>query len=292
MSKAEGMNSAEPFRESRLQLAGFSTRALQSAVGRGIGNITLLLLHGWSDSADTYKPLLRRLAQSGIGGVALDLPHCGRADDLQAGAHLPQYIAFARAAIEHFGGRVVPIGQSLGGRVVLTALAGSVQVEVPACIAIAPAPLDLPPWQRMLVRNAALAQGVSALGTAQAQEHLVDGIVQSFRRTCFVAPQTIADEVYTDYASHYTAARVQRHIGVLRQIGEELAAPLDLGSLRCPVELIWGTHDRLAPIVGAERYLQMLPQARLTTLPNCGHHAHLERADEVVQVLQARLAQL
>ncbi|MDB5985829.1 MAG: alpha/beta hydrolase fold protein [Nevskia sp.] len=286
------MSSADPFVESRLQLAGFNTRALQSATGRGHADITLVLLHGWGDSADTFKPLLRQLAAASIGGVALDLPHCGHADDLRPGPHLPQFVAFTRAAIEHYGGRVVPIGQSLGGRAMLMALAAGVRADVPACIAIAPAPLELPPWQKMLVRNAALAQGVSALGKGQGPQRLIDDFVQSFRRTCFVSPQTIPQQVYLDYASHYDAARVQRHFGALRQIGEELAAPLDFDGLSMPVELIWGAHDRLAPLISADRYLQALPQTRLTVLENCGHHAHLERVDAVAQILQSRLAQL
>ncbi len=277
------------FIERRINLAGFETRMLQSLVGRGRDDLSLLFLHGWSDSADTYKPLLRALATHGIGGIAFDLPHCGRADDLRPGAHLPQFVAFARAAIDFAGKRVLPVGQSLGGRLVLMALAEGVAADVPACVAIAPAPLVLPPWQRMLVRNGALAYGVSLLGQGERREQLVSDIVQSFRRSCFVAPDSIPDSVYADYASHYDPARVQRHIGALRQIGEELAEPFDLSQLHCPVDLIWGTHDRLAPLAGAQSYQQLLPQAKLTVLQNCGHHVHLERVAEVAEFLMMRI---
>ncbi len=286
------MSGAEPFEQGSLRLAGFNTRTLQSSIGLGLGDIKLVLFHGWSDSADTFKPLLRELALTGIGGIALDLPGCGRADDLQPGAQLPQFVAFIRAAIEYFDGRVVTVGQSLGGRVLLNALAQGTRAKVPACIAIAPAPLDLPPWQRMLVRNAALANGVSGINRAKPLDRMIADLVQSFRRTCFVAPEAISEQVYLDYASHYDEHRARRHIAALRQIGEELAAPIDLVNVTCAVDLIWGTHDRLAPISGAQAYLQKLPQSQLTVLQNCGHHAHLERASDIAGILRRRLATL
>ena len=97
------------------RFAGYSTRVLRVA---GNGPPTLFL-HGFSDSADTWRPVLRLLAGRGRAGVAVDLPSHGRADALDAARPMiPQLERFARAASEWCGvpGTVV-VGNSLGGLV-------------------------------------------------------------------------------------------------------------------------------------------------------------------------------
>ena len=44
-----------------------------------------------------------------------------------------------------------------------------------------------------------------------------------------------------------------------------------LGEVTVPVDIVWGTSDRMMPVSYAERMLAGLPRARLTELPRCGH---------------------
>src|ERR671931_31971 len=53
-----------------MEVGGVATRALELE-GDGPG---LILLHGWGDSADTWRPLLARLARLGRRAIAVDLP--------------------------------------------------------------------------------------------------------------------------------------------------------------------------------------------------------------------------
>ena len=55
---------------------GHATRALEVA-GEGPG---IVLLHGWSDSADTWRPLLAQLGARGRRAIAVDLPGLRRGD--------------------------------------------------------------------------------------------------------------------------------------------------------------------------------------------------------------------
>src|SRR5205823_12442045 len=87
--------SMEPLIEHRLSLGGFSTRALEL---EGDGP-PLLLLHGFADSADTWRRTLDRLGRADRHALALDMPGFGAADRLARGAVLPQLDAFARAAV-------------------------------------------------------------------------------------------------------------------------------------------------------------------------------------------------
>src|SRR3954451_18390578 len=112
----------EPLVEHRLTPAGYETRVLELE-GEGP---PLLLLHGWADSADTWRLVLDRLARRGpaarsrrppgVGGaraparlarrgrraLAVALPGFGAADGLERiGPMLPQLDRFARAAIDY-----------------------------------------------------------------------------------------------------------------------------------------------------------------------------------------------
>src|SRR5437868_12288940 len=102
--------------EHRIEIAGHATRALE-VDGGGPG---IVLLHGWSDSADTWRPLLAELGARGRRAIAVDLPGCGQATRLGRGALLPQLDAFAAELVETWadgagGGPVIVAGSSLGG---------------------------------------------------------------------------------------------------------------------------------------------------------------------------------
>src|SRR5918996_4212310 len=86
--------------EHRIEIAGHATRALE-VDGGGPG---IVLLHGWSDSADTWRPLLAQLGARGRRAIAVDLPGFGEATRLHDGAVLPQLDAFAADLVERWAG--------------------------------------------------------------------------------------------------------------------------------------------------------------------------------------------
>jgi pimeloyl-ACP methyl ester carboxylesterase len=274
--------------QSSLAIGGYRTRQLERS---GPDDLTLLFIHGWADSADTYRPLMAELAEVPARLVAVDLPQFGAAEDLAPGPQLPQFVAFVQAALDHYGsrGRLLPIAQSLGGRALLTALNRPQAADIPGCVVIGPAPLDLPAWQKMLVRNASLAPSASRLGDELGWDQQQAEFLKSFKRTCLAQPELVADSVYADYLSHYTPARIARHMSSLISIGNELQQPLQLSALQLPVEMIWGELDRMAPLKGADRYVEALADVKLSVFKGCGHHAHLERVAETAAVVRRLL---
>ena len=100
---------------------------------------TIVLFHGFSDSADTWRPVLAELARLGRRGIAVDLPGHGHADP----AALPfvaNLDAFADAVIREVADSsgVVLAGNSLGGLVSLRAGSRS-GLPVRAVVGIGPA---------------------------------------------------------------------------------------------------------------------------------------------------------
>ena len=90
----------QPLFEHRVHAAGYETRALELE-GDGPG---LVLLHGWGDSADTWRPLLAELGARDRRAIAVDLPGFGTASRLTGDAMLPQLDAFAAALVEEWAG--------------------------------------------------------------------------------------------------------------------------------------------------------------------------------------------
>jgi pimeloyl-ACP methyl ester carboxylesterase len=109
----------QPLFEHGLELAGYNTRVLELE-GHGL---PILMLHGYADSADTWRQSLALLAREGHRAVAVDLPGFGTADRLESEAILPQLDEFALAAVRYAAGRprrpVLVVGNSLGGCVAL-----------------------------------------------------------------------------------------------------------------------------------------------------------------------------
>lgn len=63
----------------------------------------------------------------------------------------------------------------------------------------------------------------------------------------------------------------------------------ELTEITVPVLLIWGTDDRVTPPNVAEEFKQLLPDAQLVFLADCGHAPMMERPEEFNRVLEGFL---
>jgi pimeloyl-ACP methyl ester carboxylesterase len=273
----------QPLFEHRLELAGFETRALEL---EGSGP-PLVLLHGFADSADTWRMLLDRLGRTNRRAVALDLPGFGTADPLGADKPiLAQLTSFATAAVQHYaprGGAIV-CGNSLGGCLSLL-LAQRPGLRLAGVVPVAPAGLEMARWFTIIEREPVLrALLASPLPVPPAALQRV--VLEIYKRLAFHHPETIEPLVARAFASHFrdrhTTARI---LGAGRQMLPELRDPFDLERIRCPVQLIWGDHDVMVFQSGAQRVLDSVPDSQLTLIEDCGHCPQIEAADLLAELL-------
>jgi pimeloyl-ACP methyl ester carboxylesterase len=62
---------------------------------------------------------------------------------------------------------------------------------------------------------------------------------------------------------------------------------LRLGSIAVPALVIWGDDDRIVPPAHGERFAELLPDARLLTVRDCGHGLPFEAPEAVAEAIAA-----
>jgi pimeloyl-ACP methyl ester carboxylesterase len=236
--------------EHRLDVVGQHTRALELA-GAGPG---IVLLHGWGDSADTWRPLLEELALRGRRALAVDLLGFGHASPLARGPILPQLDAFVAALVQDWGAGepIVLAGSSLGGAVALRLAASDLPLA--GIVPVAPAGLQTPGWFDVIER---------------------DPIVRRLLEIPVPVPGALIRTL---------VGGADRRPG--RQLVPELAeAPFDLAASHCPVLLVWGSRDRMVPHTGSRVLLDALPGTRVALIEGCGQRPQLEATDRLLELL-------
>jgi pimeloyl-ACP methyl ester carboxylesterase len=269
--------------ERRLSIAGYETRAV-TLDGDGPA---LLLLHGWSDSADTWRPLMEQLGRRGQGAVALDLPGFGTASHLDtAEAVLPQLDRFLRAALVRFagGGPAVIVGNSLGGCAALRAAQDTSQ-PIAALLPIAPAGLDMAGWIG-IVESERLIRLLLASPLPLPSGVVRTAVGQVYRQIAFARPFSADPRAVAAFTRHVASrADVARILASGRRLRAELADPFDLERIACPVLVVWGDSDRMVFSSGADRILREIPGSRLEVIEECGHCPQIEAPDRMAQLV-------
>ncbi len=277
-------------RERRIELAGLGTRALELEPTREAAGPALVLLHGFSDSADCWRPTLAALAASGRRAVALDMPGFGEAARLDREATvLPQLDAFAAAAIEREarlspGGEVVLAGNSLGGCVALRA-AERDDLPLAGIVPIAPAGLEMARWLSIIEGEAPLRWLMrSPLPVPELVVREVLG--RMYRTMAFARPGEVDAAAVSSFTRHVRTKRdVVRILGTGHRVVAELRDPFRLDRIRCPVLLVWGERDRMVYATGSERVLREVPASRMETIEHCGHCPQVEAPERLAELL-------
>ena len=270
--------------EHRIEVAGHATRALE-VDGDGPG---IVLLHGWGDSADTWRPLLFELARRRRRAIAVDLPGFGEATKLHPGAVLPQLDAFAVGLVENWAGvePVVIAGTSLGGCIALRLAERPGDLRLAGVVPVAPDGLELPSWfdpieEDPIVRRL-LSIPVPVPGVLARRARS-----SAYRQLAFSHPSDAQRAVVEAFGRDgETRADVAALLASGRELAPELStAPFDMIGIRCPVLLVWGAHDRMLPHTDARIALGSLPTTQVELIEDAGHHPQLEATGRLLELL-------
>jgi pimeloyl-ACP methyl ester carboxylesterase len=275
----------QPLFEHRLTLAGYETRVLELE-GDGV---PIALLHGYADSADTWRQTLALLGRHGRRAIAVDLPGFGTADRLRRAAILPQLDLFADAAVRYLSGRrrqpVLAVGNSLGGCVALR-IAQRGAVPLAGVVAVAPAGLQMSRLLTLVQRDPAL-RSILALPAPVPSVVVRAAVARLYRQLAFAEPGAVDRRIVSSFTWHIRhRATAASYLDIAHRLLPELrTALLELDRIDTPVLLVWGDRDRLVCHTGAQRLLDAVPASQLEVLEGIGHCPQIEAPVQLAELL-------
>jgi pimeloyl-ACP methyl ester carboxylesterase len=255
----------------------------------GPEDTTFVLMHGlggthlnWVQAAPGLAGLGRVLALdlSGFGGT----PRAGRGSGLMDQRRLVS--AFAR---ELGSGRVILVGNSMGGAVAM--LAAAVEPEAAAGLILTSSVF---PWARGGAPHPVILTAFAAYRSPVAGEWLVrrrfgpvdaERAVRLSMRMIAADPGTVPDELISLMAAEIRARAKDPDAGPafldaarsMLRLGQRPAiAARAMAAVRCPVLVLHGGRDRLVPVAFAGAALRAHPTWRGRIFRDLGHVPQIE----------------
>jgi pimeloyl-ACP methyl ester carboxylesterase len=137
---------------------------------------------------------------------------------------------------------------------------------------------------------------VGAMGIKPPEGDIADQAIVSYinyPRSGFheeAAFTAVYGDVSTDQLEAWDIAREMSFRTAWKPYMYSQTLPHLLGGVRTPALVIWGDDDQIVPISAAHAYGRALRDATLTTIPNCGHFAEMEKPDAVAKLTTDFLA--
>lgn len=247
----------------------------------------LVLLHGYCDSADTWRAVLAEFAAAGVAAIAVDLPGFGDAQPLRPGPMLPQLDAFTAAVVREQAvlGPVVLAGNSLGGTMSLRA-AQNPRLPIAGVVSIA-APGFVDSWLvRTVARNplplrlfSALPVPVPGFVVRAVAEQVVPRLLYADAAAADVSQVRRFTTLFPDYRA--TTSRLEE----ARQLVTELADAYQLDRVQVPLLVVACGKDKLVTSASGRQLHTLVPHSRLLVREDWGHCPQLDDPPEIAELL-------
>lgn len=250
--------------------------------------VRYVLLHGYCDSADTWRNLLGQMAAAGDTAVAVDLPGFGNAEALRPDEPiLPQLDTFVAAVVRDQAryGDVVLVGNSLGGTVSLRA-AQNDRLPIAGVTSIA-APGFSDTWLVRTVRRYPLPLRAYASLPLPIPNRLVRAVADNVVPYLLYATPRSRDDAevrrFLDLFATYrsTAERLQQ----ARALVAELDDCYELERITAPLLVVACGKDRLVRADAGQLLHTLVPHSRLFVRSMWGHCPQLDHAPEIHRLL-------
>jgi pimeloyl-ACP methyl ester carboxylesterase len=228
----------------------------------------LLYLHG-AAGAGAWLPFMERLARH-FDVIVPEHPGFGVSDTPPWLESVGDLAYFYLDFIKQFGLRDLHLmGSSLGGWTALeiairsTHALKTLTVSCPVGLRIPDVPLgDLFLWSpeertRNLVHDPALADQMLAVQPSEAEADVL-------------------------MKNNYATARLAWQPRFFNPDLEKWLHRIDV-----PTHIVWGREDKLVPVAYAQAFASLIPEARVTIFPGCGHMPQIEKTDEFVRIAAA-----
>ncbi|EEA01482.1 alpha/beta hydrolase fold [Burkholderia sp. H160] len=239
----------------------------------------LILIHGSGPGASGRANFIRNIEalSKDFRVIVPDLPGFGKSDMKPAGTPIPGWWADKIVELlDHLDiGKAHFVGNSLGGAITL-----KIAMESPSRV------------DRMILMGPGGGTPITSVFPTEGIKTLVgfyDGPGPSLERLkAFINqfvydPSQITDELFTERLKAAMDPRVIAQPPMRMGPGvalEELWRDPRMARLPHETLIIWGREDRVMPLDTGFVLMKQIPRARLLVMPQCGHWAQWEHADE------------
>jgi pimeloyl-ACP methyl ester carboxylesterase len=256
-----------------LDIDGVRTYVVDAGAGP-----TVLLIHGYGDTADGWRRVVPRLlAEHRV--VALDVPPFGRSDAPPPCKLLDYYTDFFPEFMDRMEiDRATVIGHSLGGAIALRAAVDNAE-RVERLGLVAPAGLgNAAPWWWHALTARAVWQGALSIPSPLTTPLVKAGLRQFLAWRLFQNPARLHDEITHLIDMHGTGSDLKTllaagHACIDCYTGELLDRSL---ALDIPLWMLWGRQDGLVPSLHARAFERAHAGAEVHIVDDCGHYPHIE----------------
>jgi len=282
-----------PVREREARILGSTTRFWD--YGPTDARDVIVLVHGYRGDHHGLEPVVARL--DGIRVISPDLPGFGVSTPMTDAPHSVEgYGRWLAAFLEQLELTEPPVilGHSFGSMVTSHAIAGG----LPARALILLNPISSDPKVaagRGITGLTRAFYGVSrALPERAARGWLGNWLIVQFMSMSLVTgdDKTLTKWIHEEHHRYFNGFSDARTVAegfrasVSTQVGE--AAP----RVDVPTLMIVGAIDRIAPLDGQKRTVELFPDARLVEIDGVGHLAHYETPQPVAAAIREFLPEL
>ncbi|MFX0580431.1 alpha/beta fold hydrolase [Nocardia nepalensis] len=271
--------------EGRARYGGVETRVL-SVAGQGI---PILLLHGYADSADTWRGVLTALEAADRVAFAVDLPGFGLADPRTPGPMTPQFNAFVDAIIAAHGPLVL-VGNSLGAATAVHA--ASRNPDRVSALATLDEPLLARHWLAGVGRRYEYTWFFRFVAALPIPGPIVRWAVRTAVARFVYGPGYPADPEFLTTATRSVPdmpAVAARGRDAVRYAREHPAGHPSL-TIECPTLVVHGARDAIIPVAASRALHALLPGSEFVVLPGVGHCPQLDVPEDVGRLILEFLA--
>ncbi len=282
-----------PVREREAEILGSTTRFWD--YGPEDARDVIVLVHGYRGDHHGLEPVVAQLG--GIRVISPDLPGFGASTPMTAAPHsvagYGQWLAGFLAQLDLPEPPVI-LGHSFGSMVTSHALADGVSAR--ALILVNPISSDPKVAAGRAITG--LTRGFYAvsgvLPERAARGWLGNWLIVQFMSMTLVTNDdpTLTKWIHEEHHRYFNGFSDARTVSegfrasVSTQVGE--AAP----RVTVPTLMIAGSVDRIAPLEGQQRTVELFPDARLVIVDGVGHLAHYETPGPVADAIRGFLAEL
>jgi pimeloyl-ACP methyl ester carboxylesterase len=261
----------------RLTIAGHDVYAYTGSREHREGLPTLLFVHGAANDHSVWTLQSRYFAHHGWNVLAIDLPGHGRSNG-EALASVDALAAWIVAVLDALRAATAAlVGHSLGALGVLECAARHPD-RVAKAVLIGPA--------------APMTVSDDLLAAAKADDHVALELINGWS---YSAEKQLGGNAQPGIWLVGNAMRLMERTprGVLyadlRACNDYAGGVAAATLVRCPVLLLLGARDIMAPPRNAQGLIAALPGASVVTLPECGHAIMAEQPDAVLDALRSFL---